>query len=411
MNFSVKKAGIRIYHFLAGAIVKRIPYPEQEIISSDGSLMASGGLLETAGVRSVLVCCSRSVHRNGLLNDMLADLEKRGISYQLFEDINPNPTVGNIDTGLSVYLENKCEGIIAVGGGSPMDCAKIIALRVSNPTLSYKDMRNMLKIRHRIPYMIAVPTTAGTGSESTVAAVISDPEHHDKYVVLSPLLMPHAVLLDEGLTRGLSPAFTAYTGMDALTHAIEAYIGVMDEKNANAEALEACRLIFENLQTAYHEPENAEARRNMLIASNKAGIAFGRIYIGNIHAISHALSALYNVGHGKTNAILLPKMLSFYGPCIYKKMGDIARYCGLCDSSADSEKNNEELTRLLIERIKNLNGEFDIPEYVEELCEEDIPLIVGKALHEANPAYPVPKILNHRECTEFVKCVSRGDSI
>lgn len=408
MGDCLKKAGCRIFQAVEGAVVKVTPYPKQEVICGNKTLKNAAGILRKREVKSVFITCSRSVHRNGLMDEMLDELEKAGIRYVIFEDINANPTVGNVDEGYQLYCENDCEAIITVGGGSPMDCAKIIGIKVTNPKLSYADMRSMLKIRHRMPFMIAVPTTAGTGSESTIAAVISDPANRDKYVVLSPMLMPHCVILDPWLTVGLSSSFTAYTGMDALTHAIEAYIGTIDTKASSMQALEAIRLTFENLETAFNEPSNIEARENMLKASNLAGVAFTRVFIGYVHAFSHAMSALYNVGHGKTNAIILPYILEYYGKTIYKKMARIARYIGVDkEMEINGALDDEALCKLLIIKIKELNIRLDIPTHVEEIRKEDIHILVSKALHEGNPKYPVPKIMNYEEGVElFEKKIS-----
>lgn len=391
------KAGYRIYHGIVGIAVRCLKFPKQEMISGRNCLVKAAELVEKHSVKSVFITCSRSVHRNGLMDEMLALLEKKGIKYVIYEDINANPTVGDVDRGYEIYIENNCEAIITIGGGSPMDCAKGIGLRVTNPKLSYEDMRSMLKIRHRPPYTVAVPTTAGTGSESTAAAVISNPEKHDKYAIISPKLMPHAVILDAGLTAGLPKNMTAYTGMDALTHAIEAYIGVIDTKYTDKMALEAIRMIFEWLERACDEPQNLEARDKMLLASNKAGAAFTRVYVGYVHAVSHALSALYNVGHGKTNAIILPLMLEYYGEAVYSKLAQIARYCKI-EGTGDKE-----LALTLISEIRDLNETLGIPSYVEELKEEDIPVIVRKVMHEANPGYPVPRILTYEEIAAFVR--------
>jgi len=396
---SIKKAGYRIYHAVLGLGVRCLPFPKQEYISGGDSLKNCGEILAKQKIRSVLIVCSRSVHKHGLLDGMLESLRQNVIAYTIYEDINPNPTIKNVEDGLKLYKENNCEGIITVGGGSPMDCAKIIGLRAVCPKLSYKDMRSMLKINHRIPFMIAAPSTAGTGSESTAAAVISDPDNSDKFVVVSPNIIPHTVILDGTLTLGLSPAFTAYTGMDALTHAIEAYIGVIDIKETNNLALEACRIIFENIQTAYHHPENLEIRNQMLIASNKAGLAFTKVYIGYVHSISHALSAVYDVGHGKTIATVLPYVLEYYGESIYKKMGEIARYCNI----GNADDSDEVLTKEVIARIRAINEESNIPPYVEELDAKEASHIADKALKEANPAYPVPKIMDKGDCVDIVR--------
>jgi len=396
---SIKKIIYRSYHFIAGAAIKCVPFPKQEIITDSKNLTICTELLLKQNINSVFIASSRSVHRNGLLDDLLTSLIKENIKYAIYEDIGANPTISNVENGLKIFKANNCKAIIMVGGGSPMDCAKAIGLRVACPNLSYKDMRSMLKITHRIPYTIAIPTTAGTGSESTVAAVISDPQNQDKYAIVSPFLMPHAVILDGSLTLLLSPQYTAYTGMDALTHAIEAYIGIMDTRASNIEALNACKLIFDNLEIAYNDSSNIKARNAMLLASNKAGFAFTRVYVGYVHAISHALSAMYNLGHGLTNAIILPYILEYYGSSIYKKMGEIARF----SSIGPSEASDKELTEILIAKIKEMNNIFSIPDHIEEIKEADIEIIVKKALHEANPGYPVPKIMEKKDCTQILR--------
>lgn len=403
--WSIKKVCYRAYHKVVGIGVRLLPFPDQLVLSGNNTLVQAADILKKQQVRSVFITCSRSVHKHGLMDGLLKTLDEQRIFYTIFEDISANPTTDNVEAGLALYKENACEAIITIGGGSPMDCAKGIGLRITNPDLSYNDMRSMLKIRHRIPFMIAVPTTAGTGSESTVAAVISNPAEHDKYAIVSPMLMPHCVILDAGLTVGLPADFTAYTGMDALTHAIEAYIGVIDTKRTDREALKAIKLTFKYLDRAYDKPDDLEAREKMLVASNKAGIAFTRVYVGYVHSFSHAMSALYNVGHGKTNAIILPHMLDYYGSTIYEKMGEIARYCGI--HAASGNDSDKELTQALIAKIRSMNERYSIPTYVEEIKDEDIATIVTKALHEGNPGYPVPKIMNFDEGVELVKSLCK----
>ncbi|WP_054742015.1 iron-containing alcohol dehydrogenase [Cellulosilyticum ruminicola] len=260
-------------------------------------------------------------------------------------------------------------------------------------------MKHITAIRKPMPLFVAVPTTAGTGSESTAGAVITNANNHSKYPVVSLFLIPQYAVLDETLTIGLPKDVTAYTGMDALTHAVEAYIGEFGTAYTDEEALKAIKMIFENLEQAYLHGENLEYRRNMLVASNYAANAFTRAHVGYVHTISHALSAIYNVGHGKTNAIILPYMLEHYGKSAEGKLAQIAIYTGL----GKEEEGQEVLAKKVIKRIKDMNEKMDIPSKVEELKEKDIELVVNKALKEGNPAYPVPKIMNREEMDEIVR--------
>ncbi len=260
-------------------------------------------------------------------------------------------------------------------------------------------MKHMSKIKKAMPFFIAVPTTAGTGSESTVGAVITDTTVHSKYAVLSMFLMPSCAVLDEELTLELPKDITAYTGVDALTHAVEAYIGMFGTDYTNQEALKAIKMIFENLEKVYLQGNNLELRKNMLIASNHAANAFTRAYTGYVHTISHALSAIYDVGHGKTNAIILPYMLKYYGKSIENKLAEIAVYTGL----GTKGEGQTILANKVIDKIQKMNECMNIPCKIEELKEKDIKVIVNKALKEGNPAYPVPKIMNHEEMEKVIK--------
>lgn len=405
--WSVKKAGYRTYHAVAGAAVKAIKFPDQNIITGEGTLAQAADLFAEQGCTSVFVACSRSVHKHGLLDAVLEGLDGKGIRHIIYEDIHPNPSTDDVEMGFALYKQNRCDAILAVGGGSPLDCAKAIGLRAVCPKLGYREMKNMLRINRRLPFMVAVPSTAGTGSESTVAAVISNHDNHEKYAIVSPNLMPHCVILDPVLLAGLPAGLTASTGMDALTHAIEAFIGTMNYSDADREALDAIKMIFESLEFSVDNPGDLAAREKMLVASNKAGYAFTREYVGYVHSFSHALSAMYDVPHGRTNAILLPVILDYYGESIYAKMAEISRYVGFAAEFSEGEATDENLTKDLIARIRALNVKFGIPDYVEELKNRDVRTIVHKSLAEANPGYPVPRIMNYDEGCAIMKAVKK----
>lgn len=398
LRWSFTKGYYRSYQMAMKLVMKTLKYPKQRITTGAGSLLRIPSFVLEKNMNKMFIVCSKSVRRRGLLDELLMELKRNNITYTIFDNIQANPTIENVEQGYELYRKNQCEGIIAIGGGSPMDCAKIIGIKVSNPNITYEAMKHMTAIKKAIPYMIAVPTTAGTGSESSVGAVLTNPKKREKYAIISLKIMPADVILDEQLTIHLPKDFTAYTGMDALTHAIKAYIGRYGTKYTDNEALIAIKLIFDNLEKAYKNGEDIVARRNMLIGSNHAANAFTRAYTGYVHTISHAISALYNVGHGKTNAIILPYVLQYYGKSIENKLADIAIYTGI--GKADEEQSV--LASKVIKRIQNLNLALGIPNKIEELRKDDIEIVVKKALKEGNPAYPVPKLMNSSEGNALV---------
>ena len=250
-------------------------------------------------------------------------------------------------------------------------------------------MNGVLKILKKLPPLFAIPTTAGTGSEATLAAVVSNSETHEKYAIMDTSLIPHFAVLDPLLTVKLPPPITSTTGMDALTHAVEAYIGRSNTKNTTQYSIDAIKLIFEDLYEAYSNGTNLTARSNMQKAAYLAGMAFTRAYVGYVHAIAHTLGGFYSVPHGLANAIILPYVLEYYGDSVHQPLAELAELVGIADPADSTEQN----AKKFIEAIKNLNERMDIPKKVSGIVESDIPLLVDRAFSEANPLYPVPRIL------------------
>lgn len=399
MIWEIKKFYYRTFQKIFKYTYGKIRYADQDIITGSDSLANLFQLLKNNSIDNVFIVTTKSILKLDVMNIMLKKFEENNIKYTIFKEFSPNPTVKDVDDGYKIFTENGCKGIIAIGGGSAMDCAKIIGIKYTNGNKSCKKLRNLLNIRHHLPFFVAAPTTAGSGSESTVTAVISDHKNNSKYPVNHPFLRPKHIVLDPELTIGLPQRMTSTTGMDALTHALEAYIGTIGTSYTNKLALDACKLIFENLETTYEDGTNLEARSNMLIASNYAGNAFTIALVGYVHSISHAVSALYNVPHGLANAIILPYVLDYYGSSIYKKLAQVATFCGLSDKS----KSDKELAEIVIQKIRDMNKNMSIPETIPEIQKKDIPVIVSKALKEANPLYPVPKLMNKADCTKVVE--------
>ncbi len=373
-------------------------WDEPYLLKGEGAVKKLPALVKSKGIDNVLIVTDKGLMGLGLLNGMLEQMDKNGVCYVIYDGVQPNPTIDNIEEARRMYLKNGCKGIIAFGGGSPMDCAKAAGARVTNPNKSVVSMRGQLKIVHKLPPFFAVPTTAGTGSEVTLAAVVSNPETHEKNAINDPKLRPKYAVLDPELTLGLPPHITSTTGMDALTHAVEAYIGRSNVASTEKYAEDATKLIFENLEKVYENGKDVEARENMLVASYWAGMAFTRAYVGYVHAIAHNLGGLYGTPHGLANAVILPYVLEYFGESAYPRLAKLADVAGITEagmSEADKAK-------LFIKRIKEMNANMNIPEHFEFIEDKDIPTLVERALKEANPLYPVPKIMDEKDCREVI---------
>ena len=304
----------------------------------------------------------------------------------MYDGTVANPTVANVEAALGVYRDHGCQAIVGFGGGSAMDCAKAVGARVAQPKKSVNSMGGLLRVHRRPPCLIAVPTTAGTGSEVTLAAVITDERTHHKYPINDFFLIPAYAVHDWRLTEGLPASVTAQTGMDALTHAIEAYVGRSTTRLTREKALSACRLIHDNLADAYDDPHNARARRNMLRAAYDAGIAFTQSYVGYVHAIAHSLGGLYGIPHGLANAVILPHVLRAYGEAAESKLADVARACGISPEGAS----DHDAAHALIGWIDAANARMGIPDHLDGIRASDVAAMAAHADAEANPLYPVP---------------------
>ena len=398
--WQIKKAYFRIYQkaFFIAQCSPMFDWSEPYVLEGAGAIRKLPALVKEKGLDNVLVVTDKGLMGIHLLDSLFEELEKAGVKYTVYDGTQPNPSIQNIEDARQLYVDNNCQGVIAFGGGSPMDCAKITAARVANPKTPVKKMRGVLKIWHKLPPLFAVPTTAGTGSEVTLAAVVSDPETHEKNACNDPKLRPKYAVLDPELTIGLPPHITSTTGMDALTHAVEAYIGNSNVKSTINYAEKATKMIFDNIETAYADGKNIEARDKMLWASYYAGMAFTRAYVGYVHAIAHNLGGFYGIPHGLANAVILPYVLEFYGESAHKKLAKLSEIAGVKTDGSDKEK-----AEAFIEAIKTLNKNMNIPDGFDMIKDEDIPIIVQRALKEGNPLYPVPKIMDKADCEAVIR--------
>ena len=395
----IKKWYYRIYQKVLKIAMCFMDWKEPQLLEGEGAVLKLPTLIKEKGINRVLVVTDKGLMNIHLLDPLFNELKAHGIAYFVYDGVQPNPTIPNIEQCRDMYLDNNCEGIIAFGGGSPMDCAKAAAARVVKPKKSVRKMRGYLKVGKKLPPFFAVPTTAGTGSETTVAAVVTDPTTHEKNAISDPCLRPKYAVLDPALTVGLPPHITSTTGMDALTHAVEAYIGKSNVKSTIIYAEEATKLIHDNLEKAYNNGKDIEARNNMLKASFYAGSAFTRAFVGYVHAIAHNLGGLYNTPHGLANAVILPYVLDWYGPAAYKKLAKLADLIGI----AKEEMSIEEKAKAFIAEIRRMNQAMNIPDKFDFIKEEDMNTLVKRALKEGNPGYPVPKIMNEQECEKVIR--------
>ena len=362
-----------------------LKWPKPFVLKGENAFDLLKNNLKERSLHKPLILLPSFLYKNEKIQKLLSEIDNH---YEIKDLINP--TIDAVEEMVKIYHENNCDCVISIGGGSLIDLGKGTAARVANPKKSLKKMKGIFKVKHKLVPLYAIPTTAGSGA--TVAAVISDSNTHEKFPINDTKLVPSVAVLEPTLTVSLPKYLTAITGMDALTHAIECYIGGSNTKQTKKDSIEAVKLILENLKVAYEDGTNVKARENMQMAAFLAGAAFTRGYVGYVHALAHQLGGLYNVQHGEANAILLPYVLEAYGKKGNKKLKELAIDIGRPDLD-------------LIEEIKNMNEFLGIPTYVKQLKKEDFNIISKRASKEGNPLYPVPVIFNYKELNNILERV------
>jgi len=384
----IKKAWYRTFQCVFSAAQTAIPQRSPALLRGAGAVKELPAFILSKGIHKVLLVTGKTTPKLGLTDSLFEAAKRDGLAVVPFHGAVVDPPFDCIEEAVRAYTDNHCEGIIAFGGGSAMDAAKAAAARIARPHKTLGQLGGTLKVRKRIPPFFAVPTTAGTGSEATVAAVVKDPVTHRKFAIQDPSLLPKYAVLDPELTVALPPSTTAATGMDALTHAVEAYTNLFAPRYTRQLAEEAVALIFRYLKRAYADGKDLEAREQMLYASFLAGRAFSRACVGNVHAIAHTVGGLYGTPHGLANAVILPFVLEAYGSRVKAKLARLADLAGVDGSGCD------EKARRFIEKIRSLNQEMGIEGPFDFIRDEDIPQMIRWAMKEANPLYPVPVIFD-----------------
>lgn len=389
-----KKIYCRSFQTVFKIALPFLPYRKPKII---GALTGIPEILDKKKKTCPIIITDPGIAKLGILNMLTDAFDKADVKYCVYDKTVANLTTDTVEEALAIYKENNCDCIIGFGGGSSMDCAKAVGVRVARPNTHLSKLGGILKVHAKLPLLIAIPTTAGTGSETTLAAVIVDAKTRHKYAINDFPLIPRYAVLDPKVTLTLPASITATTGMDALTHAVEAYIGNSTTPGTRKDAIMATELIFANLDTAFNDGTNVTARKNMLKAAYYAGCAFTKSYVGYVHAIAHSLGGEYNVPHGLANAVILPMVLESYGKSIYKKLHTLA----IAAKVADSDMTDEEAAKAFIQAVKDMKVRFNIGDTIPQIKEEDIPKMASYADKEANPLYPVPVLMDKKELEKF----------
>ena len=394
----IRKAYCRTFQTALRLAIPVLPYRRPQILDS---VRAIPEIILQQKKGPVLLVTDATVRGLGLTKELEEARAGAGIPCYIYDKTVANPTTDNVAEALALYREHGCDVLIGFGGGSSMDCAKAVGACAVRPHKKPGDMAGILKVLLPLPLLFAVPTTAGTGSETTLAAVIVDSGTRHKYPINDFPLIPRYAVLDPKVTLSLPPFVTATTGLDALTHAVEAYIGRSTTRDTRKAALRAVKLIFENLDTAWRNGQDLKARRNMLKAAFYAGCAFTKSYVGYVHAVAHSLGGAYNVPHGLANAVLLPTVLEAYGPCIHKKLHRLAEAAGL----ADGDTPDDAAAFRFIEAVQAMKKRFGIGDTIPQIRKEDIPRLARLADREGNPLYPVPVLMDAKELEVFYELV------
>ncbi|WP_461538194.1 iron-containing alcohol dehydrogenase [Spongorhabdus nitratireducens] len=347
--------------------------------------------------RHIMIVTDKPLLELGITHTIQERLEQLDMKVSIFSGVKPDPTCDVIREGILHARQHDCDALLAVGGGSSIDAAKVMAICLAN-NKEPQQVVGILKSRKQALPLFVIPTTAGTGSETTVGAVLSDDVTHQKSLVIDPKLMPIAAAIDPVVMQKLPASVTAATGMDALTHAVEAYISTFSTRNSRFYAGAAARMIFENLPNACGEQsDDLEVREKMALAAYYAGLAITKAHVGNVHAIAHQLGGKYGIPHGLANAVLLPQVLELYRVSARQSLAELARISGIGELSMS----DDQLVDTLISHIRQLNEKVGIPQTLNQVQQQDIPELADAALKEGN-GYPVPSFMEKRQCESIL---------
>lgn len=390
---------------VVGLLLKVLTIPKPTVFKSEGSSLQLCQMIAQQGLRHVCLVTDEILYKLEITKPIEAELARLGIRVTLYTEIKPDPTVSLVNGGLTVLKIGGCDAILAVGGGSAIDCAKVMALAITNQKKP-EQLYGILRSRKAALPLFVIPSTAGTGSEVSGGAVITDDVTHDKNLVLDPKCVPVGVALDANIMKSMPRSVTAETGIDALTHAMESWLSRFANDTSDQYAFEAIRLILANLENACQDGSDMAAREAMAWASHIAGFAMNIAALGYVHAIAHQLGVKYQLPHGRANAIVLPYILDFNQLAAQDRLAKLSRALGLV-SSTDSD---ERAARVVIERIKALIKNVGINVKVAKINKSDYPAIIQAAFKEAHGLYALPKYMTKKEMRQILTGIERGSA-
>ncbi len=369
--------------------------PSPFVYVGENRINEAANILCSCSAKKTLIITDKILLELGLLNSMIDNITAKGIEIVIYSDVTPDPTYKIVEDALAKCIE--CDSVIAVGGGSVIDTAKVVAASYANKASPDK-LQGFFKIKEQPLKFICVPTTAGTGSETTIAAIISDEKTHDKTLVVDPKLVPDFAILDPKLTIGLPKEITVATCMDALTHALEAYLSTYANEKTDRLSKMAIKMIFDNISVVYDNPSDIKARENLLVASFYAGVAFSRTFIGYVHAFAHSIGGKFGIAHGLANAVILPYVMEYYKDTCEAKFAELHDMVGLESGSDDRKSKSDNFVQSLFD----MNKSMDVPNRLEKFDKSSIEDIVTASFKEAHGTYPVPKYMTREQAKEIL---------
>ena len=378
---------------------------QPRMIKGEHALLDLVDVLKEKHLTHYMIVTTPGFIKRGTLQSFFEALTQNDIQYSIFHDVKPDPEISDVEKLKEMFIKDGCQALIAIGGGSAIDCSKAALACVPMKNLDVKTVLHTGRVSKQLPLLIAVPTTAGTGSEVTAGAVITDPIKKRKYALSHLFLIPKYAVLDASLLTSLPAKMTAYSGMDALTHAIEAYINCFNNRKTNEYALCAIKSIFQYLVPSFEDGLNMQYRLELLEASYNAGVAISNNYVGYVHAIAHGIGGMYHLQHGMINAIILPIVLEEYGGAVVGKLAKIVDVVGITGAT-DQDKSKQ-----FIQKLKDLNQIFSIPTSIPEIQEEDIHYLATGAEKEGNPTYPTPVTWNVAQFEKVIRKIKQGYTI
>ena len=396
---------LRIRQALFSPVQKIQLYIQPKMIKGEHALLDLIDVLKKQHLTRYMIVTTPGFIKRGTLQSFFDALNQNDIQYSIFHDVKPDPEISDVEKLKEMYIKDGCQALIAIGGGSVIDCSKAALACVQMKKLDVTTVLHTGRVSKQLPLLIAVPTTAGTGSEVTAGAVITDPIQKRKYALSNLFLIPKYAVLDSSLLVSLPSKMTAYTGMDALTHAIEAYINCFNNRKTNEYALRAIKTIFQYLVPSFEDGLNKHYRLELLEASYNAGVAISNNYVGYVHAIAHGIGGMYHLQHGMINATILPIVLEEYGSAVVSKLAKIADVVGITGAT-DQDKSTQ-----FIQKLKDLNQIFSIPTSIPEIQEEDIHYLAIGAEKEGNPSYPTPITWNVEQFEKVIRKIKHGYTI